>query len=279
MIIKLPSIAFRPNHLSDIKSWHGHVFFACDLIFNVKPSVIVELGVHKGDSLLTMSQICSDFLFDTELYGVDHWEGDPQSGFYQSNVYEDILKTSKKYFNNLNLIRGNFNEVVNRFSDESIDILHIDGFHSYKEVKNDFDTWFPKVKKTGVIMLHDICSKSEDFGVNELWKDLKKRFNYAEFYLSQGLGVIFLSEFNFNSPYLDRISDPAYCDYFNSYYSLMSNILRNRLDLDSHPNPFDFQILESESLSLYNAAKHYAFFIFLPKIIHRILLWIKTTKH
>ncbi len=34
-----------------------------------------------------------------------------------------------------------FNEALELFSDESIGLLNIDGFHTYEAVRNDFESW------------------------------------------------------------------------------------------------------------------------------------------
>ena len=67
-----PSIDYCPKFLTNIESWHGHVFFVRDLIHFMKPSTIVELGVHKGDSLFSMAESCVESNLETKLYGIDH---------------------------------------------------------------------------------------------------------------------------------------------------------------------------------------------------------------
>jgi hypothetical protein len=88
-------------------------------------------------------------------------------------------------------LRKNFDEAANEFESNSIDLLHIDGLHTYTAVKHDFDTWFPKVKKDGIILLHDIFISRDDFGVYKFWEELKSEYKTIEFYQSYGLGVLF----------------------------------------------------------------------------------------
>jgi len=42
-----------------------------------------------------------------------------------------------------------------RFSDESIDLLFVDGDHSFDGCLSDLRNWYPKVKPNGVILGHD----------------------------------------------------------------------------------------------------------------------------
>ncbi len=39
-----------------------------------------------------------------------------------------------------------FEDATHHFSDESVDLLHIDGLHTYDAVQEDFTTWLPKVR-------------------------------------------------------------------------------------------------------------------------------------
>ena len=45
-------------------------------------------------------------------------------------------------------------EAVDKIKDE-IDMIFIDGDHSYSGVKTDVDLYFPKLKKGGIICMHD----------------------------------------------------------------------------------------------------------------------------
>ena len=100
-MFKLPSSDFIPKFLSNIESWHGHVFFVRDLIHNMCPSIIVELGVHKGDSLFSMAQSCIESNLETKLYGIDHWEGDSQAGHFDSEVYNYVKEIKNDNMTNM----------------------------------------------------------------------------------------------------------------------------------------------------------------------------------
>ena len=55
------------------------------------------------------------------------------------------------------------NAVLNHTADaamlcgnESVDVLYVDGDHTYEGVKRDYEAWFPKMKVGGVIIFHDM---------------------------------------------------------------------------------------------------------------------------
>ena len=178
-------------------AWSGHYYFAYDLIANTKPDIVVELGTHRGNSLFSMAQAIKDFNLNTKLHGVDTWEGDKHAGYYEERVYKKFLEVKEKYYKDIDITphKMYFDEAVKNFEENSIDVLHIDGLHTYEAVKHDFETWLPKVKKdTGIILFHDICVRRKGFGVYKFWAELKKEYDTVQFYHYYGLGVIFLDE-------------------------------------------------------------------------------------
>ena len=66
---------------------------------------------------------------DTLCYGIDTWMGDSQLGFYGEDVYEEFSSYNRQEYDEFStLLRMTFDEALSRFKDESIDLLHIDGF-------------------------------------------------------------------------------------------------------------------------------------------------------
>lgn len=181
--------------------WSGHRNFAYDFVSFFKPKTIVELGSHYGCSAFAFAQAIKDFNLNTELDAIDTWSGDDfTKNDYENDVYSVFKKTIDKFYSEqkINMLRMTFDEAISKFEDNSIDVLHIDGSHHYDDVKHDFYMWLPKVKKDGIIFLHDI---SEDIvlgsimGSNKFWNELSEKFkNTIRFDFSWGLGIIFLSE-------------------------------------------------------------------------------------
>lgn len=181
----------KPRRLSDVTSWHEHIPFAFTIVQMLKPKILVELGTHKGDSYCAFCQAVDTLGLDTSCYAIDTWEGDEQAGFYG----HEILKELRTYHDPLyggfsRLIQSPFDEALDHFSDGSIDLLHIDGLHTYEAVKHDFKNWLPKMSKNGVILLHDTNVYDKDFGVYRLCDELKEKFSYFEFKYGNGLGML-----------------------------------------------------------------------------------------
>jgi len=188
----LPTYIPRRYKPRNIGSWSDHLAFAHDLIAATAPELIVELGTHWGEAYFTFCQTVQEQGLNSLCYAVDHWRGDEHAGRYGEEVYEDVRKHNIRFYSQFSyLIRSSFDEAVTQFADESIGLLHIDGFHTYEAARHDFLSWLPKVKPGGIVMLHDICGRHEDFGVWRTWDEIKAEHkNTFEFHHGWGLGVV-----------------------------------------------------------------------------------------
>ena len=126
------------------------------------------------------------------MYAVDTWQGDEQAGYYGLDVYNRVADHQDKHHKlRSRLIRSSFDDAASKFSNETIDILHIDGLHTYEAVSHDFKMWLPKLRKDGTIIFHDWNVRERDFGVWKLWEEIKdmKGFKCIEVPNGHGLGL------------------------------------------------------------------------------------------
>jgi hypothetical protein len=183
-----------PSKLA-VSTWMGHVPFMFVLFKLLQPQTYVELGVYTGCSFIAACTAAETFKLGTCLFGIDTWQGDPHAGNY-SDRGEEMFRGLKDYidatFSNAKLIRATFSEAKLDFNPGSVDLLHIDGYHTFEAVKDDFVTWFPKLAPDGVVLFHDICVYERNFGVHRLWAELKEKFATVEFHHSFGFGVLFV---------------------------------------------------------------------------------------
>lgn len=191
MNLVLPSLDFQPSYISKVNSWHHHLHFAYDLVANVRPKTLVELGVHYGDSFFTFCQSVSDLEIDCKCFGVDRWTGELHSGFYDEEVWDIVSNYNHANYDFARLLRKDFSSALGDFPKSSIELLHIDGCHTYEAIRDDFYNWLPKVSDKGIILLHDIQERRHGFGVWKLWQELKSDFETFTFPFGHGLGLIF----------------------------------------------------------------------------------------
>ncbi|MGF6371294.1 hypothetical protein OKW40_004044 [Paraburkholderia sp. RAU6.4a] len=214
-----------------VTAWKGHVPFMFVLQKLLKPRVYVELGVHNGASLIAACTAAKSYNTDTTLYGIDSWYGDDHAGRYEGDrIYAELKAHLDANFRNVKLLRSYFADARRHFRDESIDLLHIDGLHTYDAAKEDFTTWFGAMSPSGVILFHDICVYERGFGVHRLWAELKELFSTVEFHHSYGLGVLFLDP---NDSRLSSLTALASNEHQMSFYrdlvSLVGDVLPERM--------------------------------------------------
>lgn len=172
--------------------WSGHRRFAYDLVSYAKPSNIIELGTHYGTSFFSFCQAIRDNHLKIYCYAVDTWRGDPHAGYFGEDVYQAVKTVNSREFSDIGiLLRMDFDSALSKFIDGSIDLLHIDGYHTYEAVRHDYTSWYQKLSENSIMLFHDIMVRQGDFGVYRLWEELRQQFPSLEFPHSYGLGVLF----------------------------------------------------------------------------------------
>lgn len=174
-------------------AWAGHRRFAYDLARNLQPRRIVELGVCYGTSFFAFCQGVKDERLDTELWAIDTWRGDENTSAYGPEVWTSFEQALGLFpEQRITTVHASFDEARPRVADGSVDVLHIDGAHTYDAVRHDYDTWKAVMSDRGVILFHDVAVRSEGFGVYRLWEELQAAWPTATFSHSYGLGVLFM---------------------------------------------------------------------------------------
>jgi predicted O-methyltransferase YrrM len=204
--------------------WIGHIPFAYELIGRLRPKTIVELGTYSGSSLAAFCQAVEACGLDAKCYGIDLWQGDIHMGRFEEDLFQEVSAyMASNYPAIATLVRKDFNEAVNHFEDGSVDLLHIDGTHTFEAVSNDFNTWIPKMSDRGVVLFHDINvtvknagEKALQFGVRKFFDSVKAKYPHFEFAHCWGLGVLIVGG-NAPAPVKELVEmsrDPQFEEYF-----------------------------------------------------------------
>ena len=188
------SMFMRPRYIAP-SAWTGHIPFAFWLTEQCAPNVFVELGTHAGMSYMGFCQAVHDNALKTQCFAVDTWQGDEHAGLYGDEVYNGLKRDHDVLYCGFSqLLRMTFDDALSCFDDGAVDVLHIDGLHSYEAVRHDFETWLPKMSDRGVILFHDTVVRERNFGVWRLWSEVSARFPSFEFTHSHGLGVLMVGK-------------------------------------------------------------------------------------
>jgi GT2 family glycosyltransferase len=172
-------------------AWIEHVPFAFWLVDVLRPRTIVELGTQNGVSYSAMCQGVKTLGLATSCFAIDTWKGDEHAGFYSEDVYRNFEAFhGPRYSAFSQLIRSSFDEAVHYFEEGSIDLLHIDGMHSYECVKHDYRSWLPKLSTNAIVLFHDTNVREKRFGVFRFWSEITAERLHFNFIHGHGLGVL-----------------------------------------------------------------------------------------
>ena len=167
-------------------AWEENRAFANWLVKRKNPFLTLELGVDYGYSLFALSEDNNGHVF-----GVDLFMGDEHAGARdwttQYKAVVDFVNENKLY--RTHVIRGDFAEVAAGWN-AGIDILHIDGLHTYDAVKADWNNWAPKLNEKAVVLFHDTSSFE---GPRQLIEEIKANIadiSVGAFMNAAGLGVV-----------------------------------------------------------------------------------------
>ena len=227
--------------------WEGHRDFAYDLLHFVRPARLVELGSQYGCSLFTFCQAVRDFKLNTEINAVDMWSGDIGAEMSGEEVYALVQKTAATYYPEvkLHLFQMRFDQALPDFADESIDILHIDGGHTFEDVERDFTTWLPKLKENGIVLFHDVYSPI-DQGSCDHWEKTKKEYDcYFDFTHSCGLGVLFPK----GRYWYDKLEAAGFFKYYKDLYFYRSKYKYTQARFDELKGLYEERYLAIEQQS------------------------------
>jgi hypothetical protein len=115
-------------------SWCMHLPFAYDLMRELAPKVFVELGVKQGESYFSFCQSAAENKINVRCYGVDSWRGDIQTGNLDPEIQHEVAEYNWRYASFSEFKVMLFTEALGDFPDSTIDLLHIDGTHTYEDV-------------------------------------------------------------------------------------------------------------------------------------------------
>ncbi len=183
---------FEIHRRSPVHSaWFGLATIAYEIVRSFRPRRIVELGSFGGFSACAMALALRDLGEGGKLQAVDTWQGDPLMDSYDwDEVYDTFLQTR----NALGLddtivpLRMSFDQ-ASQVIEPGINLLHIDGWHTYRAVSKDFHQFKPLLAPAAIVMFHDVYSPV--FREMRLfWRRISLRYPSVLIPYSSGLGII-----------------------------------------------------------------------------------------
>jgi len=188
-------ICFEYPSRLETSAWTTHIPLGMYLVDVIKPRLFVELGTHTGVSYCAFCQAVDRLNLNTTCHAVDTWVGDEHSGFYGPEVLADLRAFhDPRYSRFSTLIQSTFDEALDHFGEDSIDLLHLDGYHTYEVIKHDLESWLPKMSDRGVVLIHDIEVRERNFGAWKVWAEATAKFPSFAVTHGHGLGILGVGE-------------------------------------------------------------------------------------
>lgn len=131
----------------------------------ISEAVCCEVGVAEGYNSAEMLSWGIKY-----LYMVDMWECMPSARGDAANDqewhnknFEAAKKRVSAYPGCFEILRGPSIRMAGMIPNDRLDLIHIDGDHSYEGVKADLNAFYPKISYGGIVSGHDY--KAKQYGV------------------------------------------------------------------------------------------------------------------
>lgn len=155
---------------TDVQGWGSDSPVFAELIASVRPKLIVEVGTWKGASALHMARCCDELGLETRIICIDTWLGAYE--FIGGSGERDLLRMygyPHVYYQFLaNVIRAGQQERIYPFPQTSViagrylyhhgvraDLIYLDGSHDLADVAHDIASFYPLVRRGGVLFGDD----------------------------------------------------------------------------------------------------------------------------
>jgi glycosyltransferase involved in cell wall biosynthesis len=171
----------------DFQGWASDNPLLAKAINDVRPKTVVEVGVWKGGSVITMGREMKALGLDGVIIAVDTWLGAwdhwIQPIWFESLRLEAGYPTLFKTFA-ANILESDLADIVVPLPLDSLnaaavlksknirpDVLHIDGAHDYHAVFSDLRAWWPLLASGGVLLGDDYHPSGDT------WPEVREAFH------------------------------------------------------------------------------------------------------
>jgi hypothetical protein len=138
------------------------------------PLIGAEVGVAEANHSADLLRNGMD-----KLFLVDSWnhipkirgDGNNHQQWHEQN-FAKARRQVKEFGDRAVILRGFSVDMASHVDDDSLSLVYLDADHSYNGVMTDLNTWFPKLKKGGVMAGHDFMSP--EYGVKQAVEEFCK---------------------------------------------------------------------------------------------------------
>lgn len=161
----------------------------------LNPANVLEIGTAAGGTLFLWTRLAQPHAV---IVSIDLPGGKFGNGYSRgrAGVYRRFAGKNQQ----LHLLREDshvattLEKTRQLFGGRQVDLLFIDGDHTYDGVKRDWEMYSGLVRSGGMIVFHDIAANYEDIQVKRLWDSIKLDSEHREYAVHPkgyfGIGVL-----------------------------------------------------------------------------------------
>jgi predicted O-methyltransferase YrrM len=162
---------------------------------DLNPATVLEIGTAQGGTLFLWSRLAQP---NATIVSIDLPGGKFGGGY--TNRRAVLYRRFPAKSQQLHLLREDshalptFQKAKQLFSGKPVDLLFVDGDHTYEGVKKDWEMYSELVRPGGMIVFHDIAGNYDDTQVKKLWDSIKSNYKHNEYAVHPdglyGIGVL-----------------------------------------------------------------------------------------
>jgi predicted O-methyltransferase YrrM len=142
------------------------------------PKVVVEIGTARGGTFFLWCRIAAH---NATLISIDKPGGDYGAGYTEEETEQFASYATNGQSTEFLMLDSHHDSTRNKLSsllrNQRIDLLFLDGDHTYDGVRTDYNMYEPFVEPGGLIVFHDIVQHSplaeENVEVYKFWSNLR----------------------------------------------------------------------------------------------------------
>lgn len=166
------------------------------IVAELRPRTVLEIGTYRGGTLFVHCKLAAS---NATLVSLD-LSGSLLGRFWrwlQAPIFNRFTQKGQT----LHLLRVDSHSketssmISKLLNGRQLDLLFVDGDHSYMGVRTDFEMYAPFVRPGGIIAFHDIAVQPPPNEVARFWNEIKPRYQHREILHrttndAMGIGVI-----------------------------------------------------------------------------------------
>jgi hypothetical protein len=163
------------QYATDLQGWHSDHIYLTRAIEQVRPAIVVEVGVWKGASIVTLAKAIQRLKLDAVVIAIDTWLGSSEHYLWEKFIPDlDFQFGYPRLYHKFaaNIVTQGLADLVVPLPLDSInafqllkergirpDVLHIDAGHDYHSVMADLKAWWPQLNPGGILIGDDYFKK------------------------------------------------------------------------------------------------------------------------